>query len=206
MKLINIILLLLLTGCQPNDADFDNKVSEFRTTEIGADIANNKFIPPYSSFEPLIEYTEWCNSVLWPLLSVEESSIDMAFLREEVFALAPVEVLRVKGLTIGLIDSGGGIDMIYPYLHGDAAYIMKPTPLARPVIKSMYDKYRNSTSFNKVMLLNSKQEKRTESFANADSLCFKADILTGILGGESRSREVIHEVSELVRKNTLASG
>lgn len=53
--------------------------------------------------------------------------------------------------------------------------------------------------------LSKKIPKKSKSFTNADNLCFKADMLTGILGGESRSRSVISEVSELVRKNTLAS-
>jgi len=42
-------------------------------------------------------------------------------------------------------------------------------------------------------------------FQKADSLCSDADMLTGILGGESRSRPIIADVSALVRKNTLNS-
>lgn len=205
MRSAGVILFLLLTGCQPNDTDFNNKVSEFKSTEIGSDIANYKFIPPYKSLEPLLEYTEWCNTVLWAQQSVEENSIELAFLREEVFAIAPSEVTGVKSITNRIIEGAGGVDSIYQYIHGDAAYLMKPSRLAMPIIKNMIGSYQRSASYEKVIELNKKVPKRSKSFSDADELCFKADMLTGILGGESRSRNVISEVSELVRKNTLAS-
>ncbi|WP_249195724.1 hypothetical protein ACMYQ1_01905 [Shewanella oncorhynchi] len=205
MRITGVILFLLLTGCQPNDSDFDTKVSEFKATELGADIANSRFIPPYNSFDPLIEYTKWCNSVLWAQQSAEENSIDLAFLREEVFVMTPPEIIGAKGLVNEFVERSGGVDSLYPYIHGDAAYLMKPSRLAIPVIKNMLDNYQKSASFQKMIELSKKIPKKSKSFTNADNLCFKADMLTGILGGESRSRSVISEVSELVRKNTLAS-
>lgn len=205
IKFISVIYIVLLTGCQPNDADFDNKVSEFKSTEIGTDLANSKFVPPYSSLDPLLEYTAWCNSVLWAQLSVEERSVDLAFLREEVFALAPPEVVGARGIINRFVDRSGGVDAIYPFIHGDAAYLMKPSRLAIPVIKKMMSNYQKSPSFKKVMVLSKTMPTKSESFNQADIICYKADMLTGILGGESRSRAVIREVAELVRRNTLAS-
>lgn len=205
MRSAGVILLLLLTGCQPNDTDFNNEVSEFKSTEIGADIANSRFIPPYNNFDPLLEYTQWCNSVLWAQQSAEETSIDLAFLREEVFVMTPPEIIGAKGLVNEFVERSGGVDSLYPYIHGDAAYLMKPSRLAMPIIKKMLNSYQKSASFKKAIELSKKIPKRSKSFTDANTLCFKADMLTGILGGESRSRNVISEVSELVRKNTLAS-
>lgn len=207
LKFLSILISIAVfaTGCQPSDADFDKKVSEFKSSEIGRDLASGKFIPPYSSFEPLLDYTNWCNSVLWAQLSQEEIAVDNAFLREEIFVLAPKEMTNAIGVTNALVEKSGGVDVIYPYLHGDAAYLMKPSRLAIPVIKKMRDEYTESPSFKKIMLLNSSKPKKSESFKEADQLCYKADVLTGILGGESRSRPIIADVSALVRKNTLNS-
>ncbi|ABX49350.1 hypothetical protein Sbal625DRAFT_3961 [Shewanella baltica OS625] len=205
IKFISVICIVLLTGCQPNDADFDDKVNEFKLTEVGADLVNKRFVPPYSSLDPLLEYTAWCNSVLWAQLSIEENSVELAFLREDIFALASPEVVGFFGVFNELVVRSGGVDAIYPYIHGDAAYLMKPSRLAMPIIKKMLNSYQRSASFKKAIELSKKRPKRSKSFTDADTLCFKADMLTGILGGESRSRNVISEVSELVRKNTLAS-
>ncbi|MDI5836025.1 hypothetical protein [Shewanella xiamenensis] len=207
VKFLSVLISIAIfaSGCQPSDADFDKKVSEFKSTEIGKDLSNHKFIPPYSSFEPLLDYTSWCNSVLWAQLSQEEIAVDNAFLREEIFALAPKEIVRAISMINGLVENSGGVDVIYPYLHGDAAYLMKPSSLAIPVIKSMSNDYTESPSFKKIMRLKNSRPKRSESFQKADSLCSDADMLTGILGGESRSRPIIADVSALVRKNTLNS-
>lgn len=204
---LSIILLITVftAGCQPSDADFDKKVSDFNSTEIGRDLANSKFIPPYNSFESLLDFTDWCNSVLWAQRSTEEVAIDDAFLREEILVLAPKEVTNAIGVINDLVEKSGGVDSIYPYLHGDAAYLMKPSRLAIPAIKEMHRNYTESPSFKKVMSLNRSIPKRSASFQKADQLCFKVDVLTGVLGGESRSRKIIADVSGLVRKNTLSS-
>lgn len=143
--------------------------------------------------------------MLWAQLSQEEIAVDNAFVREEIFALAPKEIVRAISTINALVEHSGGVDAIYPYLHGDAAYLMKPSRLAIPVIKSMSNDYTESPSFKKIIALRSRLPKRSESFQKADSLCGAADMLTGILGGESRSRPIIADVSALVRKNTLNS-
>ncbi|MBB1475919.1 hypothetical protein [Shewanella sp. SG41-3] len=203
MRLILLCTACILMGCQPSDSDFDKRVDEFKSTDIGKDIANNKFVPPYSSFDPLLDFTEWCNSVLWVQKTTEEQFIDEAFLREDILALAPKEIIGFKGATNDFIEKSGGSDAIYQYAHGDAAYLMKPSRLAVPVIRHMLKENGESPSFKKVMALNQNKPKRSKSFKDASDLCFTADVLTGVLGGESRSRAIIKDVSTLVRKNTL---
>lgn len=187
----------------PTDADLDRKVKEFKSTDIGRDIALGKFVPFYESYDPLIEYTEWCNSVLWPKLSESEKFVDMTFTRQEVLFSADSESIGVIGVLNSLVKKSGGVDAIYQYLEGDAAYLMKPSRLAIPVIKHMGKKLSQNPSFKKAINIAKKEPKKSESFESANSLCSIADIVTGMLGGESRSKAIFKEMAILVQKNTL---
>lgn len=204
----NIIILLtslLVISCTPSDVDFDREVASFKSTDIGRDIALGKFVPFYESYDPLIEYTEWCNSVLWPQLSESERFVDITFTREEVLFSADSKSIGRIGQLNDLVKKSGGVDALYQYLEGDAAYLMKPSRLAIPVIKQMGRKLSQNPSFEKAIDIAGKEPKKSESFESANSLCFTADLVTGMLGGESRSKLIFKDIATLVKKNTLHS-
>ncbi len=196
---------LLVIGCSPSDNDFDREVASFKSTDIGKDISQGKFVPFYESYEPLIEYTEWCNSVLWTQLSESERFIDITFTREDVLFSAAADYIGRNGIINGLVKKSGGVDAIYQYLDGDAAYLMKPSRLAIPVIKKMGENFSQNPSFKKAINNAKKEPKKSKSFEAANGLCFTADIVTGMLGGESRSKPIFNEIAILVKKNTLHS-
>jgi len=198
------ISLFLLIGCQPTDADYISRSLEFKETEIGRDLSNGKFVPPYDSSSPLIEYAAWCRSVLWPTTTKKQQFSRNQYLKEEVFNIADSKVVGVVGLLNGLIEASGGADTIYPYVHGDAAYLMKPSRMAIPVLKSMYKKYRLSPSYKKSVAI-IKNSNHSEAFEEANNLCMSADLVVGMLGGTSESRAIYKEVSDSVNYNTLRS-
>ncbi|WP_299006306.1 hypothetical protein [uncultured Shewanella sp.] len=200
-----VVIAFAVLGCEPNDSDYNNKVAEFIATDIGTDIKSGKFVPPYESYEPLKEYTNWCNSVLWPQLSEYQISIDKTFTREEILYSASSEVIGRIGIFNAFIDKSGGAEALYPYVDGNAAYMMKPSKLAIPVIKELGRNLSRSPSFKKSIELAKEEPKQSDSFYLAHNLCLTADLVTGMLGGESRSKLIFEEVATLVQKNTLHS-
>jgi len=192
--------------------EFEEKLAEYKSTEIGADMTKGKFgsksqfIPPYETIEPMKEMAEWCEEDYFSELSSKMQFYINLSMKSDVLNIAPPSIIGSNGNLNAFIERSGGSDAIYPYIQGDAAYLIKPSSFSVPVIKKLSKDIVDGPSGKKVLkIVKNYAETATKPEVQALFLCVQTDIVVGMMGGNVRSRDIFKNTANIVKQNTKLS-